>query len=86
MSTLQFSAPSIPSTVCSNGMFTFLVFIPTAELSVNTKFNSNSPSYTILPFRTFTLVISGMGTSTILHILRDDKKLKNIKKNCMRKD
>lgn len=27
-----------------------------------------------------TLVISGMGTSTILHILRDEKKLKNIKK------
>lgn len=27
-----------------------------------------------------TLVISGMGTSTILHILRDAKKLKNIKK------
>lgn len=27
-----------------------------------------------------TLIISGMGTSTILHILSDDKKLKNIKK------
>lgn len=27
-----------------------------------------------------TLVISGMGTSTILHILEDEKKLKNIKK------
>ena len=27
-----------------------------------------------------TLVISGMGTSTILHILKDDKKLKKVKK------
>jgi len=68
----------IASDVNQNALNSAIKNISLRKMDIETVLSDGIDSVNLKGINT--LVISGMGTSTILHILRDDKKLKNIKK------
>lgn len=68
----------IASDINQNALNSAIRNIQKRKLNIETVLSDGVKSINLKGINT--LVISGMGTSTILHILEDDKKIKNIKK------